>query len=278
METIWQSNVAITVNRINEREIKARCFFVSTGYEAVAQLTAAVDTFTVTAADWDIYRSPASGLNGRGEAAALVGTEAYLQAAGALKAVAAAAGELPKQLLADCVKGIIQAETYLYRERGFPTAEAYEAYWKTQYLNSCRAYSNLDRVTHSWSTHIATRGWGNCLFNRIKTAVVTRGDDGRLRISGSFTDSFHEALRRLGCCRRGDHRQRRRIPASPRSGLPGNHHPFRRLCRARRRRAVAAGNRPASRRTPRLQPPCRFTQPLDQHLPPVGGRLLKNVA
>ena len=192
METIWQSNIATTVNRVNEHEIQARCVFVSTGYEAVAQITAAVDTFAVQVADWEIYRSPGARLNSRGEAAALLGTEAYLQAASALKTVAGTAGELPKQLLADCVKGIIQAETYLYRERGFPTAETYEAYWKTQYLNSCRAYSNLDRVTHSWSTHIATRAWGDCLFNRFKPAVVTSCADGSLQISGSFTDSFHE--------------------------------------------------------------------------------------
>ena len=192
MKTIYHNNIAISVNRLDAGRLVAQCLLVSTGYEAVATIEAATDSFVIRQADWKVYRSPKAVLNGGGLATALVGTEAYLGAGAALRAVAETAGPLPKELLAECVKGIIQAETYLFSERGFASSDAYEAYWKTRYLNSCRLYSNLERVTHSWYKHVATRDWGDSLFNRFKTAVVKRREDDSLLVSGGFIDSFHE--------------------------------------------------------------------------------------
>ena len=114
----------------------------------------------------------------------------------ALRAAAKGEGEIPYRLLAECVKGIVQSETYLFRERGYPDAETYEKSWKENYTGSCRRYS--DRIYHGrgWYEHIADRTWSDILFSRVKTAAVTVGETGSLDIAGSFTDSFHE----LGAC------------------------------------------------------------------------------
>jgi len=191
------SNLFTTVSRSAAGQITARSHLLATGWEAAAFVTAAAATFRVSAARWDIIRSPGSAANGGRDVAEFIGAEAYFFAGPVLRAVRQADGDLPSRLLAECVKGIIQAETYLYRERGFMDAEAYEASWKENYTGTCRLYSNPDRITCSWSNHIADRVWGGILFSRGKTAVVTDTGGGALTVAGNFIDSFHELAVRL---------------------------------------------------------------------------------
>jgi len=197
MQAIYHSNVFTTVNRVSETQILAQCVLLSTDIEAVGRMTASPSTFRVEEASWEIYRSPGSSLNGSGVAAELTGVEAYRGAGGALGNVARTAGEVPRQLLADCVKGIIQSETYLFRDRGFATAEDYQAFWKEKYEGSCRLYSNLERVTSEWYEHVADRMWGPLLFSRCKTAIISRDGTGSLLAIASFIDSFHEISVRM---------------------------------------------------------------------------------
>lgn len=191
MTILFQSNFCTTVTKINDSEIVAQSNLLSTDYEAAGSIRATT-AFAIQAARWDIYRSPQGILNGGSDVPGLIGEEAYLQAGGALKPVGKEHGDLPKELLAECVRGIIQAETYLFTHRGFLSQETYEAFWKENYRNSCRLYSNQDRITQSWHDHIAHRQWGESLFNRFKTAVVRGDEDGSLVTVGGFTDSFHE--------------------------------------------------------------------------------------
>lgn len=191
MTLIYQSNFVTTVHRLNAAEMLARSHLLSTDREAVASIKAATASFDIAEARWDVLRSPGGALNGGREVGELKGTKAYLGAGAALRAATRGDGELARQLLAECVKGAIQAETYLYRDRGFASSDVYESEWKKSYTGSCRLYSNRDYKGRSWYEHVADRAWSDNLFIRCKTAAVRAGRGG-LAVSGSFSDAFHE--------------------------------------------------------------------------------------
>jgi hypothetical protein len=191
MPLLYHSNIFTIVEKSAPGQIAVRSTLLSTGWEATASVTAFADTFVITAARWDICRSPGGAHNGGRGVPALAGVAAGLGSGPALRAAARGEGELPYRLLAECVKGIIQAETYLFRERGYSDAAAYEKSWKENYTGSCRRYTDRAYQGRSWYEHVADRAWSDFLFSRAKTAAVTVGADGDLHIDGSFTDAFH---------------------------------------------------------------------------------------
>lgn len=193
MKIIAQSNFFSLVERVHNDELYAKSFYVSTGYEATGWLKVALDNFRVKDARWDIFRSPNNILNGGDYVDKLKGETAYLAIGSKLRQAPGDEREgLPREVLAECVRAIIQAESFLYVERGFPTAQAYEEHWNKMYLNSCRFYSNLDRVEQQWCEHVGDYPREQNLFNRSKGCVICRQADGSLLATGSFIDSFHE--------------------------------------------------------------------------------------
>ena len=118
MKVLYQSNVSNTVSRISSNQLVSQCLVLNTGYEAVARIKVSTVTFIIEAASWEIYRSPGSRLNGAAVVSELKGVEAYFHAGAALKVVGDIYGELPRELLAECIRGVIQAETYLFEDRG----------------------------------------------------------------------------------------------------------------------------------------------------------------
>jgi len=193
MEVLYQGSFFSTVKRVHGGELLAETFFISTAFEAVGWLRVGLKSFEIKEARWDIYRSPDNSLNGGRNSPELKGVEAYFKVGGDLRrAVGGVGGGLPQELLAECIRGIIQAETFVFAERGYPTARAYEEFWKKTYLNSCRKYSNLDRVIQSWYDHVGDCTRNGCLFTRNKSCSVYRQPDGSLMATGGFSDSFHE--------------------------------------------------------------------------------------
>jgi len=193
MEVLYQSNYFSTVKIIHSDELLAESTLISTDFEAIGQLVTDLKSFKIKKARWDIYRSPDGSMNGSKELPELIGVEAYFSAGGSLRRVAGEdAGGLPRELLAECVKGIIQAETFIFDVRGYPSPGAYDDYWDKIYLNACRYYSNLERVVRRWSDHVGDYKRERNLFNRYMSCRVCRHDDGGLTASGCFSDSFHE--------------------------------------------------------------------------------------
>lgn len=197
MTLLYHSNIFTVVTRSGPGRLAVRSTLLATGWEAAASISAATATLVISDARWDICRSPGSAHNGGRAVPALNGVAAGLGSGPALRAAARDEGDLPYRLLAECVKGIVQSETYLFRERGFPDAETYEKSWKENYTGSCRRYSDRTYHGRSWYEHVADRAWSDLLFTRVKTAVVTAGADDSREVAGSFTDSFHEFGARL---------------------------------------------------------------------------------
>ena len=193
MKQIFHSHVVTTVSRADAGNLLAQTLLLNSRYEAVAKIFAAEDSFIISKACWEIFRSPGGQLNDARTVAELTGQEAYLSIGPCLRTVGQKDGELPRELLADCVKGMIQAETYLFAERGFASPKDYDNFWRENYRDSCRRFSIADGRTQSWFAFIAERRPGtDCLFNRCKTVAIHAMPDGTVTASGHFIDSFHE--------------------------------------------------------------------------------------
>lgn len=192
VEVIYQRSWFCSVKTIHSRELLAETTVLGTEMEAAARLIVDQRTFEIKNARWEVYRSPGGKLNGGNAVPGLKGITAYFQAGGELRrTVGSEAGGLAREMLAECIRGIIQAETFLYRDRGYPTAEAYGDYWEKTYVNSCRYYSNLHRISRKWSEYVENYDRGSNFFNRARSCSVFRQPGGMAAV-GNLSDSFHE--------------------------------------------------------------------------------------
>lgn len=192
MEYIFQKSMFCSVNNLKVGDLAAEACLVGTNAEALGWLIIEKSTFIIKEAGWEVTRSPGGSLNGSGILHGLKGKAAYFNSGADLRREAAGvAGGLVREMLAECVKGIIQAETFIYRDRGYPTPEAYGEYWEKFYLGSCRYYSNLHRVSRKWSDYVGGYYTGKKLFARAKNCSVLKLP-GRYAAAGVFSDTFHE--------------------------------------------------------------------------------------
>ncbi len=192
MSCIYQISWFSKVMRVQPEELLAESTIIGTDAEASGRLLTDAANFEIKEASWEVIRSPGGVLDGRGVVPGLKGVAAYFNAGKELRrAVGEEAGGLARELFAECIRGMIQAETFLYQERGYPTAEAYGGYWEKLYLNSCRYYSSLDRISRRWSDYVSGYSTGSTFFNRVKSCSIYKKRDG-LTTAGILTDSFHE--------------------------------------------------------------------------------------
>lgn len=192
MELIYQKSWHCTVKRIHTGEILAEATVLGTELEATGVLKADPASFEIKDARWEIFRSPGGIFNGGSEAPGLRGAAAYFNIGRVLrKEVGDAAGGLVRELLTECVRGIIQSETFLYRERGFATLKAYSEHWRKFQAGTCRYQSNLSRVKRWWDEYVGGLKHGLNLFNRSKNCSIYLLEDGII-VYGGFSDSYHE--------------------------------------------------------------------------------------
>lgn len=179
-----------SVNIHGPESLHGRTVFLSTDSECAASLRVNTGSFQIEKARWEVYRG-AEGPSSK-TIDGLKGVEAYLGSGNSLRqAVLNECGEKALSLISETVRGIIQAETFVYRERGYPDARSYDEFWEKMYLNTCRYYSNLGRISLRWEDHVSGQKRFNSLFNRFK-AVSLSADDSTIYACASLADSFHE--------------------------------------------------------------------------------------
>lgn len=103
--------------------------------------------------------------------------------------------ELEQFLFAENIRALIQAETSFVKERGFASDQEYEKYFREMYLNSCRYYSNLDRVTLAWVDYAALQKRFETIYSRFHSYnlyALTGAFPGPVVLTGDFSDSYHE--------------------------------------------------------------------------------------
>lgn len=191
-------NSSVKVDRISGQELKAECVVLSTHRESRGWLITDVEGLKICQAGWADYRKTGGGALS-GEIPELVGVEAFLEAGPHLKRALPSKEQEPiRDLISECIRGLVQAETFFFKERGYASAAQYDSYWDKMYLNGCYYYSHLDRVEKPWLDYVGyTQRSGN-LFNRVHSVVIHREEDGCYSLNASFIDSFHELGVRLG--------------------------------------------------------------------------------
>lgn len=163
---------------------------MSNDIEAFAWVNADVHSLYVLEARWALYRAPDREL-GVFELPMLTGVEAYLNSGPALKSVLGDPDqELERELIAECFRCILQAETFFYKERGHETAEKYVEFWHHSYAGFCRYYNNFNEIDKIWPAWLANTKRSYNLFNRDKTITIQRQQT-NLVIICSFIDTFH---------------------------------------------------------------------------------------
>jgi hypothetical protein len=192
MELIYQKCWHCTVKRVHAGELLAETTVLGTETEATGRLKVDQNSYEIKDARWEVFRSPGGIYNGSSEAPGLIGATAYFNIGRELRReVGDTAGGLVRDLLAQCVSGIIQSETFLFQERGFPTLRAYSEHWRKFQANTCRYQSNLDRVVRWWDEFVGGLKHGLNLFNRSKYCSVYLVEGGIIAHCG-FSDSYHE--------------------------------------------------------------------------------------
>jgi hypothetical protein len=193
MKLLFQRSLRSCTRSIGEGKIMAEAVLLSTDCEIVARLVAAADTFLIEQAEWELLRQGAEYAPCGGAVPVLLGVEAYFGVAAALtRAFPDPDQELAREMFAECVKAVLQSETYLYSQRGFANSQAYQDNWDISHPNSCRYYSHLDTVQSRWFDHIGPRSRTQNLFHRHKNVAVWQTSGNLLQATGSFLDSFHE--------------------------------------------------------------------------------------
>jgi hypothetical protein len=186
----WHSSVRFDEGQ-GEQELLVEVTYCGTDREACARLLIDPLTLIVKDAYLEKYRTPGESGCQVLKIPQLSGMEAYFKAGTVLReALAPLQDSYAHSLFAEAVRGVIQAETFLFKERGFASTDAYQDYWDKIYVNTCHYFSNLDRVTQGWYDHIGYSERRGNLFNRIKTQYLYLNGDSYL-LTGNMTDSFH---------------------------------------------------------------------------------------
>jgi hypothetical protein len=217
VKTLFNRQWVCTVKKLPEH-LAVETHYLDTKREMSARMSVDPRTFEILNAALEVCRaSPGAGSPpGTREIPELSGIPAYFEAGRELRKVNWA-DELEQSLFAENVRAVIQAETFLLPERGFASEEAYDGYWRDNYRNSCRYYSNLDRVKRTWTEHVAGQVRARTLYVRTHgyhlysladfpsghspggpfgapPAAFEPSPSGRedLLLTGTFSDSFHE--------------------------------------------------------------------------------------
>ena len=155
MNILNQAEIFCTVNK-NDRDLVSDTIFVGRDLEAKATLQVDINSFLINDAVWEIHRAPEGIAAGRGNAVSLLsGIEAHIEGKREMKRLMALSeGIVLKYLFTDCVKSLIQAETYVYRERGFADKPAYNRYWDKIEENGCRMNTHPDPSDAVWMDYV----------------------------------------------------------------------------------------------------------------------------
>lgn len=191
-------NSSVKVDRISEHELKSECVILSTHRESRGWLITDVQGLKIRQAGWADYRLAGDGAQS-GQIPELIGVEAFLEAGPHIKMALPSMDQEPiRELISECIRGLVQAETFFFKERGYESAAQYDSYWEQMYLNGCYYYSHLERVEKPWLEYVGyTQRSGN-LFNRVHSVAIYREQDGCYSLNAAFIDSFHELGVRLG--------------------------------------------------------------------------------
>lgn len=193
MECLFQRHWHTEVRRDGEQSLRAETVYHDTVRDLVVGMKIKMGNFLIQEAYVEQHRPVVPSEEEICMVQELLGIEAYFSSGSLInRALAPYGNPLMSLLFAETVKGVIQAESFIFNERGYQTADDYEQYWRNFYGGTCRYYSNLDRVEQDWYQHLGTTSRTGVLFSRFKEQTLYRDSAGQWQLQGTFSDSFHE--------------------------------------------------------------------------------------
>jgi len=188
LQRFWHTNVV----RESEQFIIAKTTYMDNWEEKAAVLKVQVNSFKIEEAWLERLGRPGGSSESRQYIKNLNGIEAYLGSGPKLReALNEVSNESERALFNHSVTGIVQAETFLFKERGYDNASQYSEAWEKFFAGSCNYYSNLERAHNSWKDYIGTMDRKTNLFDRCQSQYLIQDEDSYL-LYGSLIDSFHQ--------------------------------------------------------------------------------------
>lgn len=182
-----------SVTRDNEKFITGRTDYMDSEREMSTSMTMDVHALRIEEAQLRQYRGPGEIDRDNQNIAGLQGVVAYLDSGPQLReGLQQVKDPIGASLFAETVRGVVQAESYLFKERGYTSPEAYTKYWEGMYTESCRYYGNLDRVRVSWGDYVGYHNREVELFTRFKSQHLYKSGSDSYLVMGGLSDSFHE--------------------------------------------------------------------------------------
>ncbi|WP_161598037.1 DUF2889 domain-containing protein [Dethiobacter alkaliphilus] len=186
-----QRNFHTTVKRDVKGTLIAETFYHEKGRQVIARLIINDKSFEILQAFLEEF--PQVDNESVRVLDSLKGIKAYLGSGLSLrKAVDEHGDPLVLELFAETIRGVIQAETFLLKERGYESPTEYSGYWEKMYKGTCRYYSNLERVQQSWDNYSEVGYRDGYLFTRTKNYFLYEEAPDYYLICGGLSDTFHE--------------------------------------------------------------------------------------
>ncbi len=176
----------VVVNKLPDNTLHSQCSHITTFEEASAWLSTDTRNLIIKGAGVEVYRS-LNEKTGYKDFPELAGMQAYLHSGAKIKAAIAPGQQIAQNLLIECVKGIIQVESFIYADRGYGSLNNYSEYWSSLNQNSCYTFSHPSEEKTGWTCD--PRSYN--LFNRTCTINVHRNNKQQI-LYGTFIDTFHE--------------------------------------------------------------------------------------
>ena len=185
---IYNSSMVTNVVRAGD-SIGVEAALISTDEEAVARICCGVRDLVVESGGYEIFRSPEYE-SGFGDLSALAGTQAYLGNGAAIRKALSDCVPIVQELVFECVRAVVQAETFFITERGYADNDAYDRFWEETYSGSCLLYEKPNHA-ETWMGYVGNHERRRNLNNRVQNVSVFK-DEAGYKVSAAFIESFHE--------------------------------------------------------------------------------------
>ena len=177
---------SMSVSKLKNGNLHSQCYHLSTFEEASAWVSTDTRELRIIGAGLEIYRSLHE-KTGYSEFPQLVGMEAYVHSGRKIKDKIGPDHPMAQNLLVECVKGIIQVESFIYAERGYPDLSSYVDYWCALNDNTCYTFTHRKDGPSLWSVN--PRNYN--LFNRSRVIHGHKNNHKKM-LYGTFIDTYHE--------------------------------------------------------------------------------------
>lgn len=173
----------VIVNRLPGGSLLVQCSLLSTFEEASVWMSVNPSNLKIDSAAMEVYRSNREKI-GWVDLRQLKGMIAYFDSGPQLKN-ALVENPIARELIGECIKGIIQAEPWVCEERGWASQQAYLDNWAIMNANYCHNFTHPEEET--WFA--PSRRYS--LFNRSEVTTLNVVDHDILA-SSIFIDTWHE--------------------------------------------------------------------------------------